>query len=262
MNTNYWFLFDGGKVLLSRKDDKYNVITADNSPFAIDGMRHEVGTYQQEMCISAAVADAKAIDTVSFESQKDGLVWIGLRESYDLIPVELYKLAGRGFQLVFWDKTTRYCSVCGTTTVVNTDISKKCPKCGREIFPQISPAIIVMIHKGDRILLVHARTFKKPFHGLVAGFVEPGETLEECIVREVREETTLEIANIRYFGSQPWPYPCGVMIGFEADYVSGDIHFADDELTDGKFYSHDDLPTIPQKLSLARKLIDSWLASF
>ncbi len=262
MNAKYWFLFDGGKMLLLRKNGEYNVVMADDAPFAVDGMTHKVGEYKGVECRSAAVADAKAVTVAAHDSEEDGLVWIGLRESYDLIPVELYKLAGRGSELVFWDKTTRYCSVCGTATVVNTEISKKCPHCGREVFPQLSPAILVMIHKGEQILLVHARTFTKPFHGLVAGFVEPGETLEECVVREVHEETTLEIKNVRYFGSQPWPYPCGVMIGFEADYVSGEIHFADNELTDGRFYSRDELPMIPQKLSLARKLIDSWIASF
>lgn len=259
---NIWFLLTAGKVLLYRRSGKYSVPMAEEAPAAVDGMTHEVGQYQNAMCKAAEVAHAESIEVVSAESGDDGAVWIGLRETYNLIPVELYKLAGRGAELVYWDLNTRYCSVCGTATVVNTKISKKCPHCGREIFPQLSPAILVMIHKGEQILLVHARTFKIPFHGLVAGFVEPGETLEECVVREVHEETTLEIENVRYFGSQPWPYPCNLMIGFEADYVSGDITFADNELTDGRFYSRNELPLIPQKLSLARKLIDSWLESF
>lgn len=259
---SYWFLFSDGKLLLSRKGGCYSILTHDTLPYIVNGMIHAVGKYENEICKAAEIADSSAVYSVASESKEDGLVWIGLRESYDLINVELYRLAGKGSQLIFWDKNTRYCSVCGSPTKVNTIISKKCPNCSREIFPQLSPAILVMIHKEDRILLVHARTFTRPFHGLVAGFVEPGETLEQCVAREVKEETTLEICNIRYFGSQPWPYPSGIMIGFTADYVSGDIRFADNELTDGEFYSHDNLPMIPQKLSLARKMIDSWLKSF
>lgn len=259
---SYWFLFSNGKLLLSRKGGCYSILTHDTLPYMVNGMVHEVGKYENAICKAAEIADSSTVYTVSTDSTEDGLIWIGLRESYDLINVELHRLAGRGSELIFWDKNTRYCPVCGTPTKVNTVISKKCPNCGNEIFPQLSPAILVMIHKGDQILLVHARTFTRPFHGLVAGFVEPGETLEQCVAREVREETTLKIDNIRYFGSQPWPYPSNLMIGFTADYVSGDIQFADNELTDGEFYSRDNLPMIPQKLSLARKMIDSWLKSF
>ena len=142
---------------------------------------------------------------------------------------------------------------------MNTPISKKCMKCGKEIWPQLATAIIVLVHKGNEILLVHARNFKGNFHGLVAGFVETGETLEEAVVREVREETGLKINNIKYFGSQPWPYPCGLMIGFNADYVEGIIKLQESELTSGTWYTRDNLPQIPEPLSIARKLIDNWL---
>lgn len=94
---------------------------------------------------------------------------------------------------------------------------------------------------------------------MVAGFLEPGETLEECVHREVLEETGLHIKNLKYFGSQPWPYPSGIMIGFTADYESGNIKLQQEELSAGAFYTKDNLPEIPKKLSLARKLIDAWL---
>ena len=124
---------------------------------------------------------------------------------------------------------------------------------------RISPAIIVLIRREDSILLVHARNFRGTFNGLVAGFLEPGETLEECVHREVLEETGLHIKNLKYFGSQPWPYPSGIMIGFTADYESGNIKLQQEELSAGAFYTKDNLPEIPKKLSLARKLIDAWL---
>jgi NAD+ diphosphatase len=142
-----------------------------------------------------------------------------------------------------------------------TIISKQCTNCGKEVWPQVSPAIIVRIRRGDEILLVHAKNFRRSeMYGLVAGFVETGETLEECVRREVHEEVGLEIKNIRYFGSQPWPYPCGIMIGFTADYAGGQIHLQEEELSSGKWFDRDHLPQIPDKMSIARKLIDDYIA--
>ena len=142
---------------------------------------------------------------------------------------------------------------------MHTDISKRCTECGKEVWPQLATAIIVLVHRGDEVLLVHAKNFRSNFFGLVAGFVETGETLEEAVHREVMEETGLTIDNIRYFGSQPWPYPCGLMVGFEADYVSSEIKLQQEELAAGAWFTKDNLPTIPEKLSIARKLIDYWL---
>ena len=136
---------------------------------------------------------------------------------------------------------------------------KKCPNCGREVYPAISTAILVLVRKGDSILLVHARNFKGRFNSLVARFLETGETLEECVAREVKEETGLDVKNITYFGNQPWPYPSGLMVGFIADYAGGEITLQDEELSSGDFYTRDHLPELPRKLSLARKMIDWWL---
>lgn len=143
---------------------------------------------------------------------------------------------------------------------MHTPISKVCTQCGREIWPLLSTAIIVLIHRGDEVLLVHARNFRSDFYGLVAGFVETGETLEEAVHREVREETGMEITNLRYFGSQPWPYPCGLMVGYNADYVSGDLHLQRDELSRGAWFTKSNLPTIPEKLSIARMILDDWIS--
>ena len=130
---------------------------------------------------------------------------------------------------------------------------------GHGKYETLATAIIVLIHKGDEVLLVHARNFKGNFDSLVAGFVETGESLEEAVHREVMEETGLTITNIKYFGSQPWPYPSGPMIGFTADYVDGEIHLQKEELSRGRWFRKDNLPILPEKLSIARKLIDAWL---
>ncbi len=181
------------------------------------------------------------------------------RTLYETMDRAIFKAAGKAKQIVFWDAHSRYCPQCGVETFLLTEIAKKCPQCGYEIYPPISPAVIVRIRRGDEILLVHALNFRKDFYGLVAGFLEAGETLEECVCREVREETGLEIENLKYFGSQSWPYPSGVMIGYTADYKSGEIKIQETELSDAQFFSRDNLPTLPDKLSIARRLIDDWL---
>ncbi len=161
----------------------------------------------------------------------------------------------------YWDQHSRFCPACGMPTEHKTPIMKKCPSCAYEIYPPISTAIIVLIRRGEEILLVHARNFRGTFYGLVAGFLEAGETLEQCVQREVMEETGLRVKNITYFGNQPWPYPSGLMVGFIADYESGEIKLQKDELSAGAFYSKENMPEIPRKLSIARKMIDWWLSN-
>ena len=184
----------------------------------------------------------------------------GLRQSFYKLDKALYQKAGKCQELLYWDANTKYCGVCGAPMRMDTNISKKCTECGKEIWPQLATAVIVLIHKGDEVLLVRAKNFRTDFYGLVAGFVETGETLEEAVAREAFEETGVKITNIRYFGSQPWPYPCGLMVGFNADYVSGDIHLQASEIAKGGWFRKDNLPTIPEKLSIARMLLDAWLA--
>ncbi len=185
---------------------------------------------------------------------------VPLRQSYYHLSKGDYLKAGKCHELLYWDQNTKYCGVCGGQMKFDTDISKKCEHCGKEVWPQLAIAIIVLIRKGNEVLLVQARSFRDNHYGLVAGFVETGETLEEAVRREVREETQLEISNLQYFGSQPWPYPCGLMVGFTADYAGGDIHLQRSELAKGAWFDKDHLPHIPEKLSIARQLIDNWLA--
>ena len=183
----------------------------------------------------------------------------GLRQSYYKLTAEEYGKAGKCHELLYWDQNTKFCGVCGGPMKFHTDISKRCEHCGKELWPQLATAVIVLVRKGNEVLLVHANNFRTDFYGLVAGFVETGETLEEAVHREVMEETGLHIKNLRYFGSQPWPYPCGLMVGFTADYDSGKIHLQRSELSKGSWFDKDHLPHIPEKLSIARKLIDAWL---
>ena len=250
----YYFVFCKGDIMLERLEDgTYTIPYLEQAPT-------EIKPWTNVMNISPlGDRDVRTyrIDTpVTNDSRYE---MCGLRPSYYKLPFELYLKAGKCQEILYWDQNTRYCGVCGAPMKMHTDISKRCTECGKEVWPQLATAIIVLVHRGDEVLLVHAKNFRSNFFGLVAGFVETGETLEEAVQRKVMEETGLTIDNIRYFGSQPWPYPCGLMVGFEADYVSGEIKLQQEELAAGAWFTKDNLPTIPEKLSIARKLIDYWL---
>lgn len=249
----WWFVFFHDQLLLRKTPTGYAVPCSALPPVDLTGAHvHEVKTLDGLPCRAASLACPI--------EETDHYAMMGLRASYDHLPLPHYQAAGKARQIVHWDSTYRFCPTCAVALERTTPICKRCPSCGQEFYPVIHPAIIVLIRRGDSILLVHARNFRGTFHGLVAGFLETGETLEECVEREVMEETGLSIRNIRYFGSQPWPYPSGLMVGFTADYAGGEIRLQDEELSTGAFFTKDNLPEIPKKLSIARRLIDWWLA--
>lgn len=198
-------------------------------------------------------------DCAAFEGTLPEVVAVGLRESWKYLSDNDYALAGKAAELLHWDRNVRYCSKCGSSLRRHTEISKVCGNCGCEYFPQLSAAIVVLVKHGEKALLVRAKNFSRPFYALVAGFVETGETLEECVAREVREETSLIVDSIKYEGSQSWPFPSQLMLGFTARYAGGDLCFADGELVDGGFYSRESLPLLPSLPSLSRKIIDKWI---
>ncbi len=249
----YWFVFCNDQLLVEKSSDGYKIPFQEGAPTALSEWTrvHELGRFNEE------TFHAYSIDKPIAEDEH--YVMVGLRASYDLIPRDLYLMAGKAQEISFWDKNYRICPVCCMPMKFHTPISKRCTGCGKEIWPTVSTAIIVLVRRGNEVLLVHARNFRGDYYGLVAGFVETGETLEECVQREVFEETGLTIQNIRYFGSQPWPYPFGLMVGFNADYASGEIKLQSSELSAGKFFNKENLPHIPGKLSMARMLIDNWL---
>lgn len=268
IKKRYWFVFCSGCVLLykDKETGHYSVPLQETPP-----------TATQEWTVMQELPDLDGIPCVSYSintpvQNTEELCTVGLRDSYNYLPESHYIMAGKASQLLYWDSCTKYCGVCGAPMKRSTVISKKCTNCGKEVWPQLAPAIIVRIVKNDdakkdsakeQILLVSARNFRnKTMYGLVAGFIETGETLEQCVEREVEEEVGLKITNIKYFGSQPWPYPSGIMIGFTADYVGGEIKIQEEELSRAGWFTRDNLPNIPDKLSIARRLIDDWVNSF
>ncbi len=250
-NISYWFIIYNGEILTTQSGEQHTIPIGEEPPVAPpDGTTiHTFDTLNGIPCKTFELREA--IETTQM---------VGIRASYDLLTLDEYYTAGKASQILHWDKNSQFCPRCGVPTPQIAPIAKKCPICNQEFYPRISPAVIVLIKREDSILLVHARNYQSKVNGLVAGFLEVGETLEECVHREVAEEVGLKIKNLRYYANQPWPYPSGLMVGFVADYESGEIKLQDEELTAGAFYTKDNLPMIPHKLSIARRLIDAWLA--
>jgi len=214
-----------------------------------------LGTLEGEPCYSVEVSpDAEALKDMCF---------IDLRSLYGTLEEDIFLLAGRALQIITWDKTHQYCGSCGTQTETNkSEKAKRCPACGLTNYPRISPAVITAVLKDNRILLAHNSGFKGNMYSLIAGFLEPGETLEECVAREIMEEVGIGVKNIKYFGSQPWPFPNSMMIGFTAEYDSGDIIVDGVEITKAAWYDVYHLPELPSQMSIARKLIDWYIENY
>jgi NAD+ diphosphatase len=247
-----WFVFRGDRLLV--RADATAAALLDYADLATMGADFDNGHYLGRLddldCYALQLDDAlEAPPDTSLE---------GLRALYGRLPDEYFSIAGRAVQILLWDQTHRFCGRCGQPTVnAPAERAKLCPQCGLLSFPRLSPAVIMLVQRGDEFLLARNRAFAEGFFSVLAGFVEPGESLEEAVAREVREEVGLELTDIHYFGSQPWPFPHSLMIGFTATYASGEIRPQEEEIVEAAWFNRGgDLPRLPGKLSIARKLID------
>ena len=251
----YWFLFRERKMLVVMSG-------AENSPPLVRDIRdtgiHPVrelylGTLDGVHCYGAEIVGP--IDP------PEGMTFNGLRGIHGKLDESLFKIAFRAIHAIDWDRADQFCSRCGSKNrSKNDERAKECPQCGYVSFPRISPAIIVLVEHDGKALLARSPRFKEGFFSVLAGFVEPGEALEDAVRREVKEEAGIDVKNVRYFGSQPWPFPDSLMVGFTAEYAGGDIKIDDNEILDARWFSADDMPEIPAKISISRALIDSFLA--
>jgi NAD+ diphosphatase len=252
----YWFVFREDRKMLVAVEG----LTCD--PPLITDIRSQGFTPMRELYLGSlddihcygVECDGSAVTPENMEFQ-------GLRGLYGHMEEALFEVAFRAIHIIEWDRTDQYCSRCGSRNEMKRDErAKKCPGCGYVSFPRISPAIIVLVERNGRALLACSPRFKEGFYSTLAGFVEPGETLEDAVIREIREEAGIDVKNIRYFGSQPWPFPDSLMVGFTAEYAGGEIRIDNKEILDARWFGVDDLPEIPDKISIARRLIDSFLA--
>lgn len=253
----YWFVYCLNRLLIRLTNNNFNIPHSSNlqelnlSPVRIQSL----GKLHGHPCYCAEVpSDSKTPDGMSF---------INLRSLYGSLEEDIFLLAGKALQILIWDQTHQYCGRCGAhTEEMQGERAKKCPQCGSISYPRIAPAVITAILKDDKILLAHAKAFTGKMHSIIAGFVEPGETLEECVTREIMEEVGIQVRNIKYFGSQPWPFPHSMMIGFTAEYESGEISVDGVEISEAGWFDVDNLPELPPSMSIARDIINWYIERY
>jgi len=251
----WWFAFQGSKLLIYQGPSLVTIpYLVDFAESGLNSLhQHYLGQLDNHPCFAVQLAEEVNLP--------ERMAVEGLRQVYGRLDENLFWIAARAVQIVDWDKTHQFCGQCGTQLrMKTTERAKECPKCGLLHFPRLSPAIIVLVERGNEVLLARSRHFLPDMYSVLAGFVEPGESLEETVVREVKEEVSIEVKDLQYFGSQPWPFPHSLMIGFTATYAGGEIKLDETEIEDAGWFTVENLPRIPGKISVARKLID-WFVS-
>jgi NAD+ diphosphatase len=250
-----WFAFQGTQVLVRRETDHASFPQAGHPrDLGLDPLRElYLGTLAGVDCFACEVESGLA--------PPQGMTWTGLRGLFGLVDDTLFTLAGRAVQVVDWDRSHQFCGRCGTPTVVKAgERARECPSCKQVHYPRIAPAVMALVRRGQRLLLARSPHFPPGMHSALAGFVEPGESLEQCLHREVKEEVGVDVANLRYFSSQPWPFPHSLMIAFDCDYAGGEITPEPGEIEAADWFDLDHLPVLPNRISIARRLIDATIA--
>ncbi|MGD9944561.1 MAG: NAD(+) diphosphatase [Burkholderiaceae bacterium] len=212
-----------------------------------------IGRHQGRSHVAVALSEQQVPDGLP-----DGWRAAGLRNWFGVLDDATMSIAMRALQVLEWDRTHRFCGACGTPTQqVGHERAKRCPACGLTAYPRISPAMMVLITRGRELLLGRGLTFPPGRYSALAGFLEAGESIEDAVAREVREEVNVEVRNLRYFGSQSWPFPNSLMIAFHAEYAGGDMRPDPAELADAQWFPVDALPPLPPRVSIARALIEA-----
>lgn len=243
--ASYWYIFSGDLLLIGAGENEIPEAT----PFAPKRTLY-MGTWKGQNLFAAEIEDGDQV--------LPGYCWRSLRTLYGTLSEEHFSLAGRAMQMLHWDHTHAYCGCCGHETFIRqAETCRECPSCKHLAYPKIAPAVLALVKKDQQILLAHAAHFSEKFYSVIAGFVDPGETLEQCVAREVLEEVGIYVHNIRYFGSQPWPFSQSLMIAFTCDWLSGEIQIDPQELDHADWFEPTHLPALPPPMSLSRFLIDS-----
>ena len=247
------FVWRDDKMLVSSADPPALPTLSDLTHSRVEGSRLYLGRLGGVDCL--ALREGADIPEPS------GWQWRGLRSLFLRIPDAQLALAGRAFQIVEWDRSHRYCGRCGAATEDKADErAKRCPACGHVVYPRVSPAMMVLVTRGRELLLARANRFPQAMFSALAGFVEPGESIEDCIRREVREEVGIEVDRLSYFASQSWPFPHSLMIAFNAEYASGEARPCDPEIAEVSWFTPEALPQLPGPVSISRHLIDATVA--
>ena len=253
MQLKKHFIFYKNQLLLEKKSDLFCLPNFSELPKALKIIdEYFIGNYHQQDCFTVDIKSTEA---------DEKYVWLSLKAALEKIESKWFSVAARAYQIIQWDNNHRFCGRCGTNTEkIPNQFERQCHVCHLSFFPKISPAVIVLIKKDNQILMARQKSFPEGAYGLIAGFAEAGESLEDAVHREVYEEVGIHVKNIVYFGSQSWPFPDSLMIAFIAEYESGEIDCRDGELEIAGWYDTDHLPGYPSSsTSIARKIIDEYL---
>jgi NAD+ diphosphatase len=251
----WWFAFSGGRLLVIPSEARVELPLAHSlEDFGMVPVRTQyLGMLRGRHCYSAEIGNGAP--------PPDGMAWFGLRRLFGQVDDLEFVLAGRAIQIMEWDRTHQFCGACGTPTESRrNERVRACPACAHAVYPRLAPAVMMLVRNGRKLLLGRSARFPPGMYSALAGFVEPGETIESCIEREVLEEVGVKIANLRYFGSQSWPFPHSLMIAFFADYAGGEIVPQPEEIEDAQWFDVDSLPGLPMPISISRWLIDAAIA--
>ena len=247
-----YFVCLGDEMLSISEQGVPRPVTADEFRWvdlAVD-YKHYLGRWESRACFALAATGRPP----------EGFASTGLRAWLGRVEPDFFYLAGRAKQIVEWHRQHRFCGRCGTATEDHaTDRAKHCPNCGLTIYPRLSPSIIVLVRKGEHMLLARNVAWPTTMFSTLAGFVEPGESIEQTVHREVAEEVGIEVTNLRYLGSQSWPFPNSLMLGFHADYTSGEFVFHDGEIAEARWFHYRELPNVPGGTAISRWLINAFI---
>lgn len=246
------FAFKGRDLLVTEDGTLPDVGKIDDAGY--EAVRRQyLGSLDGRHCYSAELApDAQPQGDLRFSN---------LHMLHASLDEATHAVAGRAVQIVEWDRTHQFCGACAEPTVVSeVDRSRSCPSCQVPMYPRLAPAMIVSVERGDEILLARSPHFPEGIMSVLAGFVEPGESAEDAVKREVYEETKILVNNVQYFSSQAWPFPNSLMLGFRAEYEGGEIEIDGEEIVAAEWFRAKDMPNFfPGRVSISQWLIHDFL---
>jgi len=246
-----WVTVYGTGVVVTTGEPPQLILPANPVPADVPARIEYLGHRAGNPCYAAELPAGTSLP--------EGYACTGVRDLFGRITDDELAIAAFAVRMIEFARTTRFCGWCGTGIErVVAERARRCPSCGLVVYPRLSPAVLVLVQKGDAVLLARSPRFPSGVHSLIAGFVEPGETLEHAVHREVHEETGIGIKDLRYMASEPWPFPDSLMVAFVADYAGGEIVIDPAEIVSAGWFDRAHLPPLPPQMSLSRALIDWW----
>lgn len=251
-----WLIFQNDQILFIRRQDTLELpYTRDLQTLDPHIIRKHLLGYLNQTGIYCADILHQHLPVNSFES-------LSLRNAFEQLGDDWYSIITKAFTIINWDRNHQHCGKCGEPTLHKPfTFERYCVGCNVTFYPRISPSVIVLIRRDDHVLMARGSHFKPGVYGLISGFVEAGENIEDTIHREIYEETQISVKNLKYFGSQVWPFPDSLMLGFFADYHSGTLNIDNNEIEHAGWYLYNELPGRPStKVSIASKMLDHFIA--